>query len=131
MERSSAYELAGLGTRLIALFIDAIVLALISWVIGLVLGRAEIGGILGFLIGVTYQWYFLTQQNGQTPGKKIMGVRVIKVNGQPLQGMDAVIRYIGYYINSFFLMIGWIWAIFDENRQGWHDKLSGTYVIKA
>jgi uncharacterized RDD family membrane protein YckC len=131
MARSANYELAGLGTRLIALIIDGFVLGIISWVIGLVLGDTATGGIGGFIIGVAYQWYFLTQQNGQTPGKKLMGIRVIKVNGQPLQGADAVIRYIGYYINSIVIMIGWVWAIFDENNQGWHDKLAGTYVVRA
>lgn len=131
MARSAGYELAGVGTRFIALIIDGFILGIITWVIGLVLGNANTGGIFGFVIGVAYQWYFLTQQNGQTPGKKIMGIRVIKVTGQPLQGADAIIRYIGYYINSIVIMIGWVWAIFDENSQGWHDKLAGTYVIRA
>jgi uncharacterized RDD family membrane protein YckC len=43
----------------------------------------------------------------------------------------VIVRYIGYYINSFIFMLGWIWAIFDSNKQGWHDKLAGTYVVPA
>jgi uncharacterized RDD family membrane protein YckC len=33
-------------------------------------------------------------------------------------------------MNNFFF-IGWVWALFDDNRQGWHDKIAETYVVKA
>ena len=131
MARSGGYELADVGTRFIALVIDGVILGIIGAVLGMVLGSTNTGGIVGFLIGVGYQWYFLTQQNGQTVGKKLMGIRVIKVNGEPLTPVDVLIRYIGYFINSAIILLGWIWALFDSNRQGWHDKLAGTYVIKA
>ncbi|MBI1257224.1 MAG: RDD family protein [Chloroflexi bacterium] len=123
------FELADLGTRLIALIIDGVILGLITGL--LFAGARNAGGFLGFVIGVLYQWYFLTQQNGQTPGKRVMGIRVIKVNGAPLQAADVIVRYIGYYINSIVFGLGWIWALFDKDKQGWHDKLAGTYVVKA
>ena len=123
------FELANLGTRLIALIIDGFILGLITGV--LLAGSRSAGGFAGFVIGVIYQWYFLTQQNGQTPGKRVMGIRVIKVNGAPLQAADVIIRYIGYYINSVVFLLGWIWALFDKDKQGWHDKLAGTYVVRA
>ena len=126
-----AYDLADVGTRFIALIVDAIVLGVITWLIGLVIGDANTGGLAGFAIGVGYQWYFLTTQDGQTPGKKMLGIRVIKANGAPLTFVDVLVRYIGYFINSAILMLGWIWAIFDEGNQGWHDKLAGTYVVRA
>ena len=130
MARGS-YDLADVGTRFIALIIDGIILGVIGWVVGLVLVSTSTGGIVGFLIGVGYQWYFLTQNNGQTPGKRLMGIRVIKVNGAPVTAVDVVIRYIGYIINTAILLLGWIWAIFDANHQGLHDKLAGTYVVRA
>jgi len=55
---------------------------------------------------------------------------VIKTDGSSMSDSDAVIRYIGYAINSFFL-IGWAWVLIDDNQQGWHDKLAKTYVIKT
>lgn len=122
-------ELADVGTRFVALIIDGIILGLITSV--LFWGGRETGGLVGFIIGVGYQWYFLTQQNGQTPGKRLMGIRVVKANGAPLEAMDVIIRYIGYYINSFVFMLGWIWALFDSENQGWHDKLASTYVVRA
>ncbi len=123
------YELADVGTRFIALFIDGIILGIITGV--LTRGGLAVGGFASFIVGVIYYWYFLTQNNGQTPGKRIMGIRVIKVNGEPLQAADVIVRYIGYYINSIVFMLGWIWAFFDKDNQGWHDKLAGTYVVKA
>ncbi len=131
MAHSTGFELADVGTRFIALIIDSILLGIIGGVIGVILGRADTGGIFGFIIGVLYQWYFLTQQNGQTPGKKLVGIRVIKVNGEPLQFTDVLLRYVGYFLNTLIIFLGWIWALFDSNRQGWHDKLAGTYVIRA
>ncbi len=125
----ASYDLADTGTRLVALIIDGFILGLItSLLIG---GWREPGGVASFLIGVIYQWYFLTQQQGQTPGKRIMGIRVIKVTGEPLQAADVIVRYIGYYINTFVFGIGWLWALFDSENQGWHDKLAGTFVVKA
>jgi uncharacterized RDD family membrane protein YckC len=123
------YDLARIGPRFFALLIDGIILGIITGV--LVGGGKGAGGVASFLVGAAYYWYFLTQQNGQTPGKRMMGIRVIKVNGDPLQAADVIVRYIGYYINSFVFGIGWIWALFDKDSQGWHDKLAGTYVVVA
>ena len=78
-----------------------------------------------------YNSYFWTQNNGQTPGKSVMGIRVVKTSGQPLSIVDAVVRYVGYYINTFLLFIGWLWAIFDSKNQGFHDKRAGTIGVNA
>lgn len=123
------YELADMGPRLISAIIDGIIIGVITGVL-FGIGR-EPGGLLGTLINLAYYWYFWTRNNGQTIGKSIMGLQVIKANGQPMSNSDAVMRYIGYVLNSIVLGIGWIWALFDANKQGWHDKLANTYVVKA
>lgn len=124
------YELAGIGTRFMALFIDGLILGFVGGIFGVSVDFWG-GGILGTLIGVAYQWYFLTQRDGQTLGKMVLGIRVVKVDGSPISDADAVLRYIGYIINSPVLMLGWLWALWDENSQGWHDKIARTYVVKA
>jgi uncharacterized RDD family membrane protein YckC len=124
------YRLAGIGERFMALFIDNILLAIIGGFVG-VRGGFWAGGTLALLIGLAYHWFFLTQQNGQTPGKKLMGIRVIAANGGKLTDMDAALRYLGYYINSAIMGLGWLWALFDPQKQGWHDKLARTYVVVA
>ena len=125
----SSFELAPIGTRFVAIIIDGIILGIIT---AILFGAARgPGGGVSFLVGVVYYWYFWTRQEGQTPGKKLMNIRVIKADGGPLTDSDAIIRYIGYYLNSIVLMLGWIWALFDAKSQGWHDKLAQTYVVVA
>jgi uncharacterized RDD family membrane protein YckC len=43
----------------------------------------------------------------------------------------AIIRYVGLILAFLCLLIGIIWVAFDANKQGWHDKIAGTYVVKA
>ena len=125
---TASYELADIGARLAAWFIDGGVLFLIEGA-GFFAAR-ETGLSAGLIVGLIYTWFFLTRNNGQTPGKMVMKIRVIKIDGTPINDADAVVRYIGYLLDSV-LFIGWLWALFDENRQGWHDKLAHTYVVKA
>jgi uncharacterized RDD family membrane protein YckC len=123
------YELADVGTRFIALLIDGFVLGLIG---ALLFGAGRgAGGFIGFIIGAAYHWYFLTRQDGQTPGKRIMKIRVIKTDGSPIDDATAVLRYVGYYIDSAIFFLGWLLALFDDKSQTLHDKLVSTYVIKA
>ncbi len=129
-KRTLDMPLADLGTRFVALLIDGIILGIVTALLSGG-GRNTLGGGASFVVGLAYQWYFLTQQNGQTLGKRIMNIRVVKTNGAPLTFADVLVRYIGYYVNSFAIMIGWIWAFFDADRQGWHDKLASTIVIRA
>jgi uncharacterized RDD family membrane protein YckC len=66
---------------------------------------------------------------GQTPGKIAMGIKVISVDGSPVSWGKAILRYIGYLISSP-LALGFIWVAYDAKRQGWHDKIAGTYVVR-
>lgn len=126
---AGGYELAPIGTRFVALVIDGIILGIITGVL-VGVGR-QAGGGISFLVGLIYYWYFLSRRGGQTLGKSVMNIRVVKTDGSPLTDSDAVLRYIGYYINSFVFGLGWIWALFDANQQGWHDKIVQTYVVRA
>jgi uncharacterized RDD family membrane protein YckC len=124
--------LAPLEKRLIALLIDGAILAIVGGLPSAA-SRHGMGFLIGFAISLAYNWYFLTHHNGQTPGKMLMGIRVVKTNGMALTGADVVVRYIGYYLNSlpFFFGAGWWWAIFDGQHQGFHDKLAQTYVVNV
>ncbi len=130
MTKEREYILANNFIRFVALFIDSILVGIIGGVFG-VNDQWFLGGVVGFAVGVGYQWLFLTRNDGQTPGKMVVGIRVIKTDGSAFTFTDALMRYVGYLINSAALGIGWFWAFFDENRQGWHDKLARTYVVRA
>jgi uncharacterized RDD family membrane protein YckC len=67
-----------------------------------------------------------------TPGKIILGMKIVdaKNGGQPSMSQCAV-RYLGYFVSSIPLFLGMIWVGLDARKQGWHDKLAGTVVIKT
>jgi len=126
------YELADIGERLMALIVDTIIVGAIGGIVGA--GSTNFfwgSGIISFALGAAYQWYFLTQQDGQTIGKMLMNIRVVKTDGTPIADMEAIFRYVGYLINSPLLMLGWLLAFVDDSRQGLHDKIANTYVVKV
>jgi hypothetical protein len=95
------------------------------------LNKGGLSSIIGFLIGVGYFIFFWVSQNGQTLGKRAMAIRIVKENGQPIDLAAAILRYIGYIISSVALFLGFIWVAFDSKKQGWHDKIANTYVVKT
>jgi uncharacterized RDD family membrane protein YckC len=67
-----------------------------------------------------------------TPGKMAIGAKIVdeKTLGKPSTG-QLVIRYLGYYVSIIPLMLGILWVGFDARKQGWHDKLAGTLVVRS
>jgi len=136
LHAAATTEKAGFGTRFLAILIDSIGLGIIS---GLLAGVFNAGGpgsttasSLQTLIGIAYFCYFWsTYGKGQTLGMRALNIRVVKTDGSQLDLMGAFIRYIGLIVSIACLFIGVIWAAFDGNKQGWHDKIAGTYVVKA
>jgi uncharacterized RDD family membrane protein YckC len=86
-------------------------------------------GIVTFL--ATYFGYpvFFWVTIGQTPGKWLFGLRVIRTDGQRLGVGRSILRVIAYWISAIPLFLGFAWILFDDQRQGWHDKIAGTYVV--
>ncbi len=131
------YPLAGLGERLVSAIIDTIIQAVLGFLVGFVLGlvlgssASSISSLVAFIVAVGYYVYYWSAKDGQTPGKSMLGLRVIKTDGSPIAVGTAILRYIGYIINTVIILMGWIWIIFDAQHQGWHDKLAGTVVVKV
>jgi uncharacterized RDD family membrane protein YckC len=66
-----------------------------------------------------------------TPGKMLFDLVI--ADARTLQGPSTnqlIIRYLGYFISTMPLCLGFLWIVFDPRKQGWHDKLAGTVVIK-
>ena len=51
--------------------------------------------------------------------------------GGPITRRQAVVRYLGYYVSLFGLGLGFFWVGWDRRKQGWHDKLAGTVVVRS
>ena len=115
--------------RAIAILIDSIIVGIIPGILGAVLDNQTISFLLSFLIGAGYQWYFLTRNAGQTPGKQLLGIRVVSMDGGPVGDLPAVLRYVGYYVNTIVLLLGWVMAI--VTGRGFHDYIANTHVVDA
>ena len=126
---------AGFWIRFVAIFIDGILLAIVSSIINIALnGNLQSRSGVQTLLGILYYTYFWSSSGpwpGQTLGNKALNIRVIKTDGSDLSIVIALIRYVGLVISVLCLFIGVIWAAFDPNKQGWHDKIAGTYVVKS
>ncbi|MDO9528804.1 MAG: RDD family protein [Syntrophales bacterium] len=85
--------------------------------------------IITALLNVIYFTYF-HGTTGQTVGKKIFGLKVVQKTGEPITMGIAFLRWVGYLISALILYLGFIWIAFDRRKQGWHDKIAGTCVIK-
>jgi uncharacterized RDD family membrane protein YckC len=68
---------------------------------------------------------------GQSVGQKVLGLHVVDANnGAKISAGRAILRYFGIVISSWALFIGLIWAAFDPRKQGWHDKIASTFVVR-
>lgn len=67
-----------------------------------------------------------------TPGKMAIGAKIIDARtGDTPSTTQYVIRYFGYFVSTIVFMLGLIWVAFDKRKQGWHDKMAGTVVVKS
>ena len=79
------------------------------------------------MIGITlFMWVkFLG-----TPGKLILGCHVVDAKThQHIKPLQAVIRYISYFVSVIPLCLGFFWILWDKKKQGFHDKIAGTVVV--
>ncbi len=143
MENNLKGHYAGFISRFLAYFIDIAVLTVtivaFGWFINAIselfpldiipggafrILFATLAAVLLLFIYFIFFWTLI----GQTPGKMLLGLRVISVDGGPVSPWQAIRRVIGYLI-SYILYLGYLWVLIDNRRQGWHDKIANTYVI--
>lgn len=84
---------------------------------------------LGFGWAALYFTVFTSKWNGKTPGKRLLGIRVLQLDGTPLSLWDSFGRYGGYGAGIATGMLGFIQIYWDPNRQAIHDQISATVVI--
>jgi uncharacterized RDD family membrane protein YckC len=115
-----AVEYVGFWIRLAAAIIDILVVAFISAVVP-----------LGILLFWLYYWLF-TGLKGQTLGKMAVGIKVVNAAGYvPGLGCAALREIPGKILSSIAICLGFLWVIWDKQKQGWHDKIASTYVVSA
>jgi uncharacterized RDD family membrane protein YckC len=68
---------------------------------------------------------------GATPGKLAMSARIVDADtGAPLSTTQSVIRYLGYFVSLIPFGVGYLWIAFDRRKQGWHDKMANSVVVR-
>lgn len=67
-----------------------------------------------------------------TPGKMVIHARIVDAQtlGKPSTAR-MIVRYLGYYVSLLALGLGFLWIAWDPRKQGWHDKMAGTLVVRA
>lgn len=141
LDAVSNYQKASIfGERALAFILDAIFLAIIQIIIGAIVVLIFRKGLIFEILNLIFQIlaplayvYFTMIPTGQTPGKKMMKIRVVRFDGRPLSLKTLLLReLLGKMLSSLLLMIGYIMAFFDEKYgRALHDRLAKTMVVKA
>lgn len=157
-EGSNYPQMAGFGERFLAFFIDGFIVGFAISIISNVFFASLFGGALtAFSTDVTfnvlafvpllvlsislsaavttlYYGYFYINKNGQSLGKKVLNIKVVKsdLNSKITWG-DAFLREVvgKNFLNRFVFYLGYLWYFMSPKRQTWADSIVNTYVVKA
>lgn len=135
---------AGAGRRFVAVFIDGLIILAVYMILGMVLGTGGLGGanssnlmlaalsnVVSLAIQIGY-FVFYQASAGQTLGKKVMGVKVVDMQGKTPGAMTFFVReIIGKLVSTIILFIGYLMILWDGRKQGLHDKIAGTVVVRV
>jgi uncharacterized RDD family membrane protein YckC len=141
----------GFWIRVVAAIIDAIVVRVVAWPIGMLFGLGGLAGSLGgfphgaglHLLGGgvvavvvifgswLYEAFMLSSTYQATLGKMIFGMKVTDLNGHRISFGRATGRHFGKWLSSMILGIGYIMVGFTDRKQGLHDMLAGTLVMRS
>lgn len=134
-------EYVGFWLRVAAVTIDVILLILLTWppliyIYGPYFGPDApfIHGFAAFLLSwilpaivIIVFW----RSKGATPGKMAISATIVDAtSGRAPTTGKLIIRYLGYFVSTIPLGLGYIWVAFDSRKQGWHDKLANTVVVR-
>jgi uncharacterized RDD family membrane protein YckC len=139
---AAGLQYGGFWVRAVAYILDAIILAVIGAALGPIAGTTTVtqtgtsfavnttGTGLNLLISLVYFVGFWTWR-GQTPGMIPFNLQVVMADtGQKPDVVRSLLRYVGLLISFVVILLGVIWVAFDARKQGWHDKIANTLVVR-
>jgi uncharacterized RDD family membrane protein YckC len=137
----NAYEYAGFWIRVLAALIDTVlvlcvVVPLMGWFYGWDVAFGADDGFRPLLFAIEYLLPALAtlvfwRYRAATPGKIAIRARIVDARtGGPPSLLQLILRYLGYYVSIFPLCLGLIWVGIDRRKQGFHDKIARTVVIR-
>ncbi len=117
----------GYWKRGIANLIDCLLLglifAIVSFSSNILTVVVESVIFLTYMIGLKFAF-------GATLGYRLLGMQIVSINGAKLTVKQIAIRLIAAFFSALALGLGYLWIALDKNKQAWHDKIAGTYVIR-
>jgi uncharacterized RDD family membrane protein YckC len=122
---------AGFWRRFAALIVDSIIVGIVEGILLAILNDAA-GAAYGLstLISWGYYTYFEGGPRGQTVGKMALGIRVISLDsGGPIGYGRAFVRQLVKIVSAFVILLGYLWMLWDREKQTWHDKAAGSVVV--
>lgn len=120
---------AGFGIRFLAALIDLAVLAVIQRLAAFSF-RPPLEGLVLFTLFLGYAPVMLFCCQA-TLGKRLLELKVIPEQGKKLALGPILMReWLGKFLSVLVLGLGFVWVVFDEKKQGWHDRLAKTLVVK-
>jgi uncharacterized RDD family membrane protein YckC len=144
-------EKAGFFSRVLAYIVDMISMSVIALILMFVFGGfiglsvSADNSFMNFLAGTTaillfvimfalqfiYFGYFW-HKSGQTIGMKLVNIKVVRQNAEPMGFWRSALRgTFGYYVSNLIFGLGFLWAAFDSQKRTWHDMIFDTWVVIA
>jgi uncharacterized RDD family membrane protein YckC len=122
---------AGFWQRFGAYLIDIIIVAVVEIIVTIILSKA---GAVASLINLVLSWgyftYFEGGVTGQTLGMRVIGIRVLDINtGGPIGYGRGLIRQVVKILSGLVILLGYLWMLWDNEKQTWHDKAVSSVVV--
>jgi uncharacterized RDD family membrane protein YckC len=116
-----SYPKAGFWERMAAAFLDIVLVS--------ILGGLAHEPVLWLLISLAYFAGMWTWK-GTTVGGIVLGLKVARLDGRPLTFVVALVRALAAAFSVIILFLGFLWIVWDADKQGWHDRIAGTVVLR-
>jgi len=114
----AALPRAGFWIRIVALLIDGLL-------VGIVTRMCD-----WFPVALAVYGAVLWKLRGATVGDIIFGIKVVRVDGARIEWVTVIVRALACFFSIIVVGLGFIWIAFDREKQGWHDKIAGTFVVR-
>ena len=124
-------DYAGFWMRLLAFIVDAIPLVPVVLLVDRAAESWAVGLLLRVLILLSYFVGFWVATDGATPGKMLMGIKVVRSNGQPIDVTWGLVRFFGNVLSPVILLSGFVMIAFTPQKRGLHDYLAQTVVVRV
>lgn len=120
---ATAAPRAGFWIRMGALLIDIVLISVI-------VGVLDLSGD-AWLVALAAYGALMWKIRGTTIGGLVCGLKVVRRDGAELNWDTAIVRALGCFLSMLVAGLGFLWIVFDEDRQAWHDKIAGTLVVRT